>query len=343
MPLSLVQLSKKERATLISASDKLSYEQVFRGEGDAQLLIAEGFETSQVIKYELEGEPLSWMERRLFVHGTAYAKSQQAAFDSRIKKMILQLEELPMRKQRKKAFNSKEEYEICVDKLLKEHGLEDFLTVNVLSNETTKSLRAYGNKAARSVTITTFSIEVSKNEAAIEAHQSLLGWQVYATNAPKVLLSFEKCVFKYRHQSNIESSFDHLRNKVAHLVPIFLQKDERIVGLVNLLLLALKVCAILEYKSAEALHKKDEQLCQIYEGNPKRGSKKPSAKRICKAFDGISIALVFVNYKLQHALMTDLEPVQTKILNILNIHSDVYTKLVDKIQIFFLEKIISET
>jgi transposase len=88
------------------------------------------------------------------------------------------------------------------------------------------------------------------------------------TNAPSDLLSFEKCVLKYRHQSNIESSFDDLRNKVAHLVPIYLQKDERIKGLVNLLLLALKVCAVLEYRIAGALSKNDEQLEQIYEGNP---------------------------------------------------------------------------
>ena len=112
--------------------------------------------------------------------------------------------------------------------------------------------------------------------------------------------------------------------------------------MVNLLLLALKVCAVLEYKIAEALNKKDEQLYQIYEGNPKRGSKRPSTKRILKAFDGITIALILVNYQLQFAIMTNLEPVQTEILSLLDIDKGIYDTLADKIQMLFSNKIISE-
>jgi transposase len=343
MPLSLVQLSQQERETLIKKSESSSYFNVFRGEGEDKEEIAKGFEILQELDYQLDGIDLSWTERRLFVHGTAYAKSQQHAFDNRLAKMIAQLEDLPTRKQGKAHLTTKEEYQETIDKLLKDNGLVDFLEVKIQTTETTKELRAYGSKPARTEITRTFSIEITKNEAAIAEHKILLGWQVYATNAPKTLLPFEKCVLKYRHQSNIESSFDDLRNKVAHLVPIYLQKDERIKGLVNLLLLALKVCAVLEYKMAEALRENDEQLCQIYEGNPKRCSKRPSSKRICKAFDGVAIALVFVNYKLQFAIMTNLEPVQTKILNLLNIEKQIYTALADKIQIFFLEKNMSET
>ena len=343
MPLSLVQLPLRERQALIKKSIPSSYLSVFREEGDDKEAIANGFEVVQSLDYQLDGVNLSWTERRLFVHGTAYAKSQQHAFDNRLAKMIAQLEDLPTRKQGKAHLITKEEYQEAIDKLLKDNDLVDFLDVKIHTNETSKELRAYGSRPARIEITRTFSIEITKNEAAIAEHKSLLGWQVYATNAPKVLLPFEKCVLKYRHQSNIESSFDDLRNKVAHLVPIYLQKDERIKGLVNLLLLALKVCAVLEYKMAKALSKNDEQLCQIYEGNPKRGSKRPSAKRICKAFDGVAIAIIFVNYKLQFAIMTNLEPVQTKILNLLNIEKEIYTALADKIQIFFSEKNMSET
>jgi hypothetical protein len=38
---------------------------------------------------------------------------------------------------------------------------------------------------------------------------------------------------------------------------------------------------------------------------------------------------------IQFAIMTDLEPVQTKILKLLNIEKDIYTALMDKFQIFF--------
>jgi transposase len=343
MPLSLVQLSQKERDILINQSDKSAYSEVIREQDKEKVTIATGFEVFQKLDYQLEGKDINWTERRLFVHSTSYAKSQQHGFDNRLAKIMARIEDLPTPKQGKTNLVSREGYQEAIDKLLKDNNLEGFCEVKIQSTETTKVIRAYGKKAARTEITKTFAIEINKNEAAIEAHKSLLGWQVYATNAPSDLLSFEKCVLKYRHQSNIESSFDDLRNKVAHLVPIYLQKDERIKGLVNLLLLALKVCAVLEYRIADALSKNDEQLDQIYEGNPTRGSKRPSSKRILKAFDGISIALIFVDYQLQFAIMTHLEPVQYRILKLLNIENEIYTKLAEKLQIFFSEKIISET
>ena len=342
-PLSLAQLSQKNRNALIKERDKSTYYEVFREEKGERVKIAEGFEVVESLDYELDGEALNWSERRLFVHGTSYAASQQQAFDKRLAKVIVQIENLLIRAQGKKYLSTKEEYQTSINKLLKDNNLEGFLEVKIQCVETTKELRAYGKKAARTEITSIFSIEINKNESAIEEHKSLLGWQVYGTNALEDLLSYEKCVFKYRHQSNIEGRFDDLRNKVAHLVPIYLQKDERIKGLVNILLLALKVCAVLEYRIAGALSKKGEELGNIYEGNPKRTSKKPSAKRILKAFDGISIALIFVNYKLQFAIMTNLEPIQTQILELLNIEKEIYTKLADKIQMFFSENFISET
>jgi transposase len=343
MPLSLVQLSQKERITLIKGSDKSAYFDVSREENKTMVSIAQGFEVEQALDYPLAGKDVKWIERRLFVNGTAYAKTQQHAFENRLSKVIEKIEDLPTRKQGKANLVSYDEYKEAVDKLLKDNDLEDFLDVNIQCEEKTKELRAYGQKPARTEITKNFSIQITKNKAAIEEHKILLGWQVYATNAPSELLSFEKCVLKYRHQSNVEHQFDNLRNKVAHLVPIYLQKDERIKGLVNILMLALKVCALLEYKIAEALSKNNEELYQTYEGNPKRGTKRPSTRRIIKAFDGITMALIFVNYELQFAIMSHLEPIQYKILTLLNIEKGIYTELANKMQIFFLEKIISET
>ena len=90
------------------------------------------------------------------------------------------------------------------------------------------------------------------------------------------------------------------------------------------------------------MRENDEQLSNIYEGNPKRASKRPSSKRILKAFDGITIAFVFVDYKIQIAIMTNLEQQQLKILQLLNIEKEIYTNLAHKCQMFFLQKNISE-
>ena len=343
LPLSLVQLGQREREVLIKNTPTSSYMKVEGGQEEASVLIAEGFEVVQALDYQLDGVQLGWSERRLYVLSDAYANSAKKALDNRLSAAIARIGQLSERKQGKKVLHTQEQYEQEIDKIVKEKELEGLLTVTIQTTATEKTVKAWGKRVPRTDIEFQFDIEVTQNEAAIEAHKQLLGWQVYATNAPAELLSFEKCVWKYRYQSNIESRFDDIRNKMAPLLPVFLQKDQRIKGLVNLLLLALKVCSVLEYKIAKALKDNNEELQQIYEGNPTRGSKRPSAKRIFLAFQGVSIALIFTNHQLKFALMTSLEPVQIKILTLLNISPNIYTNLCDNIQIFFSENIITET
>ena len=344
LPLSLVQLGQKEREEMIKQTPQSDYTVVeLIEENKETVLIAEGFEKSESLDYQLDGTCIAWSERRLYVHSHAYANSSKKALDRRITAAIESITQLTERKQGKKVLHKEQEYQQAIDKILKEKELEDFLTVKIETKVLEKVIKAWGKRPERTDIELKFDIEVTKNEAAIEAHKLLLGWQVYATNAPIECLSYEKCVWKYRYQSNIESRFDDIRNKMAPLLPVFLQKDQRIKGLVNLLLLALKVCSVLEYKIAKALSEQKEELQQIYEGNPTRGSKRPSAKRLFLAFQGVSIALVFLDYKLKFALMTKLEPVQLKILKLLNIKPTVYENLAKNIQIFFSDNNITET
>lgn len=114
---------------------------------------------------------------------------------------------------------------------------------------------------------------------------------------------------------------------MAPLLPVFLHKEERIKGLVSLLLLALKVCSVIEYKVAKNLQENKEKLINVFEGNPRRGTDKPSSTRIFNAFEGISISLIFKEKKLQMALMTKLEPVQLKVMNLLGLKPKIYEDL----------------
>ena len=334
MPLSLVQLPQKARKAIIENTDKSLYSDVTRVEGKETVAIATGFETTETINYTLNGQVFTWSERRLFVQSAAYATSQIAAFDARLSKVKATLTDLCVRKKGKAVIETAELLQKEIDKLLKDSHLGDFLTVEIATTTTTTILRAYGTKPARTVQSHVFELLMTTNDAAIDSHKALLGWQVYATNTPVLLLPFADCVFKYRHQSNIEHNLDHLRNKVAHLVPVFLQKESRIIGLVHILSLALKVCAVLEYKIADALHKTNAQLSNIYEGNPKRSTPRPSAKRICKAFKGIAAAIICTDGGIQYAVMTPLDDKQTYILQLLGIPQTVYTKIVQNAKFF---------
>ncbi|MFK7983059.1 MAG: hypothetical protein AB8G86_23970, partial [Saprospiraceae bacterium] len=343
MPLSLVQLSKTAREKLIKASQVENYEKVVKEHEEKKTLIAQGFEVVELLNQSQGDQNYNWTERRLFVHSVSYAKSQRNALERRLNKTSTSIAELSIRKQGKKVLETKKEYTEAINNLLTINQVKDFIAFKIKQRKTTKIIRAYGNRPERIEEQIHFEVSYWRKEAQIKDHKLLLGWQVYATNAPKKLLPFEKCVWKYRYQSNIESRFDDIRNKMTPLLPVFLQKDNRLAGLVNVLLLALKICAMVEYKIARALKDRKEQLKDVYEGNPKRGTTRPSAKRIFNAFEGISISLIFTEKKFEFALMTKLEPVQLRILDLLGINPEIYTELTAKIQMYFSSFQITET
>ena len=343
LPLSLVQLSQEKRIELIKGTDSLEYQQVFKKEKNKDILVAQGFEVAQELTHSLGEKSYQWTERRLFVLSENHAKAQKSLFEKRLTQATQSILRLTEAKQGKKTLKTKDEYQLEIDKITAQCKVKGFLNVQMEETQTTKTVRAYGKYPERIKSTSYFQLTCQRNEAAIEEHKNYLGWQVYATNTPQKLLSFESCVWKYRYQSNIESRFDDLRNKMAPLLPVFLQKTKRIKGLVNVLLMALKVCSMMEYQVAKALKEQDTELKEVYEGNPKRGTTRPSAKRMLKAFDGISISLIFVNKQLQFALMTNLEAAQLKILELLGIKPEIYTDLSAKIEMFFSEEQVTET
>lgn len=343
LPLSLVQLSQEKRIEFIKQINEDHYQQIFKEGENGTVLVAQGFELTQELTHSQEDKNYQWTERRLFVLSEKHSKAQQEKLEKRLSRAIESITKLTKASQGKKNLKTKEEYQKEIDKIITQNKVEGFLEISVEETNTYKTVRAYGKYPQREEVISDFKVSCQRNEAAIEEHKRCLGWQVYATNVPEKLLSFESCVWKYRYQSNIESRFDDLRNKVAPLLPVFLQKDKRIKGLVNILLMALKVCAMMEYQVAKALKVQGEELKNVYEGNPKRGTKRPSTTRMLKAFEGISISLIFVNKQIQFAMMTNLEQVQIKILELLAIKPDIYTDLSAKIEMFFSDKHITET
>lgn len=353
VPLSKLQLSEANRLKYIKAREKINDQKVEKTidegtENEHRKVVAQGFEELKKCSYtftleNLENEVYEWTERYLLVQSTYYKEQQEAKLNKDLAQAIQLLMALTLPKQGKKVLKTLEEVEVAVNKILEDKHLEDLLLVHITPIKHTRNIRAYGSKPARVEQYFTFELKVERQEEKIEERKELMGWQVYATNLPKTKLSFEDCVWKYRYQSNIERQFDNIRNKVVKLLPVYLNKDNRIVGLVNLLMLALKACCLMEYKVASALKEQKEALGDIYEGNPKRTSNKPTAKRMLRAFNGISIALIFENKQIKFVLLTKLEPVQKKIIRLLDFQEDLYENLRAKIQMFFSNSHFTET
>ena len=100
----------------------------------------------------------------------------------------------------------------------------------------------------------------------------------------------------------------------------------------------------MEYKVSKQLQEKGEKLDNIYEGNPKRSTPTPTAKRMLNAFGGISVAIFTSQPQTPlHIQMTELKQVQLKIIELLGFKSTLYSDLVKQMKLFFSDKKISET
>ena len=346
VPLSKRQLDLEQRNKAINQAHSADYKKVYKQDKSGKkVLVAQGFEQQTKVNYvDKEGKERQWSERQVFVLSTTYSLAQKKGLENKLTQGQQELQDLVVRKQGKKTPQTSIELQQAIDKVLNNKGLNKLLNVEIKEQVYTKEVRAYKDRPARIEQHSTFELTIRRNEQAIEAHKTTLGWQVYGTTAQEEKLDFEKCVWKYRYQNRVESRFDDLRNKVVPLVPIFVKQDNRVEALINLLMICLKICAVIEYKVAKSLQENQEELANIYEGNPKRSTPRPTAKRLLRSFKGISLALFTSNSQVVPDIrITDLKQVQLKIIELLGFHQIIYEELVDKIQLFFLNKKISET
>jgi transposase len=70
---------------------------------------------------------------------------------------------------------------------------------------------------------------------------------------------------------------------------IVCQKDDQVVRLTNLLSLAVRMLALIEFVVHRNLNQHIEKLTGLIENNPKKGIDNPTTERILKAFDEITL------------------------------------------------------
>jgi len=344
VPLSKIQFSDAQRKDAISQMPKESYIKIYKQDQEecAENIVAEGFEKTYQVTYEFQDQTHTWDERRIFVLSQAYHQSQCKALDTKLDKAIEELSQLLVIKKGKVTPKTPEQLNQAITKILKANAVEGLVDVHIQTQEHQKQIRAYKDRPARSETYYTFELECMLNQQKIQAHKATLGWQVYATQIDKEHLSFEACVWKYRQQNRIESRFNDIRNKVVPLVPIFVKKDNRVEALINLLMLCLKTYSAMEYKVEKALKESKQKLANIFEGNPKKQTQSPTAKRMLKQFMVSMVIVADKNNTIPDIRVTKITPTQQKIIQLLGFEQDIYSKLDQKIKIFFAKYKISE-
>jgi len=339
-PLSDVQISGEQVTQLVQqAEEKEAGIQVIQIE---QQEVGKGFEYNVELEVDLEkgGETqtIQWIERRFVVRSKAHAKAQKAALNRRIAKAQADLDVLLIRKQGRQIPKTRKELDQAIQAIVETYQVADFIKVEIHQKTRSRTIRAYASKAARKEKTITFKLEAALQEKQIQTHLANSAWCVFATNAPEQQMDLTDAVQMYREQFQIEDRFNDLKNKVTQLIPIFLQKDNRIRSLINLMMVGLKVICIMEVTVAQALKKAEKKLSGIFAGNPKRSTQKPTAKSMLTRFREISFSLFMLNNVPQSIALTPLDNTQIQILSLLGFDHNIYDKLLDKMNSIFLSE-----
>lgn len=325
-PLSAVQVSVAELAQWLEPvrQGELNPVPIWRRDEETgrREKIGAGFESTVTRTAEQDGKQMTWEERRLVVCSLSFAEAQKKGLAQRLRRAAAESRQLNQRKKGKKELKTAAEYRAAVEKILTRHRVSGLLEVAYLVKRSEQQIRAWRDRPARVEVTETWSVRVRREESAIRAAQELLGWRVYATNAPTEKLSLTKAVLVYRGSPQIERGFRRLKGPLS-LTPLYLETTTRLTGLVRLLLIGLRVLGLLEYKARRSLAAQGDQLAGLTKGLPKKATARPTTESILQAFEEVTLSQVGGAWYL-----TPLNALQTRLLELLGFGPDIYHCLV---------------
>ncbi|MSP14474.1 MAG: hypothetical protein EXR62_16160 [Chloroflexi bacterium] len=160
------------------------------------------------------------------------------------------------------------------------------------------------------------------------ALQQTFGWRAYVTAAPAAHLTLEQAVLAYRDEWLIERGFHRLKGVPLSLDPLFVKRDDQVVGLTNLLSVAVKMLTLIEFVVRCNLKQNQEKLTGLIENNLKKGIDNPTTERLLKVFDKIHLTIIHLPGQ-SIRYIPPLSGLQPRILELLGLSPDVYTKLAE--------------
>jgi transposase len=303
-------------------------------QGKRQLL-AEGYAFERRLTATVTATEHTWTERVLLVRSESYRQAQQADLERRLQRATAQLRALtPAPGRGKRQFQTAGALVLAAHAILDAQRLTGLLTYAYERQE--QRHRKYLGRGRSGpdrpyreiVTVRYQIIVVSRQPTAIAAQQAILGWRAYVTNAPVTQLPWADAVLTYRDEWLIERGFHRLKGVPLSLDPLFVKRDDQVIGLTNLLSIAVRCLTLLEFVVRRQLKQNQEQLVGLIANNPKKGIDTPTTERLLKIFDGVTLTIVHLPGQIiRH--VTPLSALQIRILELLGLSPGVYTRLAE--------------
>jgi transposase len=310
-------------------------------ENGKQKMFAEGYvfertlqaKSDAAIEDGKEPEIIEWTEQVFVVRSESYRKSMLKNLEERLQRATDELMVLtPPPGRGKRQIQDEAKLVSAATAILKAHNVEGFLAYTFERQE--KCLSKYLGRGRGApdrpkqeiVTVRYQITAVTRLEEAIDAHQKTLGWRAYVSNAPAEQLNLEQAVLTYRDEWIVEHGFHRLKGVPLSLNPLFVKNDDQVVGLTNLLSIAVRMLTLIEFVVRQQLIQNQEKLVGLIENNPKKGIDNPTTERLLKVFNQINLTVIHLpDSVVRH--VTPISDLQTRILELLGLSPAIYTQL----------------
>ena len=331
-PLSAKQVSAEELDRLLEPiwSSEQSLEEVrLTAEGQAEAQAepdAVGFAYAvEQVGHGQSGQPQRWQERRLVVRSLAHARLQEESLRQRAQRAVDEINALNERKQGKKRLAAEAEALKAVEAIIARNRVVDMVQIGVHTIVHEETKRRYGQRPAQTLRTTSVQVEARIDQAAMAQVIRRLGWRVYATNHDQEL-SLKQVIAAYWSAYLVEQGIRRLKGHSLSLTPLYLKCEQRIVGLIFLLSIALRVLVLMQFVARENLKREGTTLKGIYPGQPGRQTTRPTTEMMLHVFRGITLSRMTVDGETYEHL-TPLTPVQERIVELLGIPLETFSRL----------------
>jgi transposase len=242
-------------------------------------------------------EAFTFNERVQVIRSEELRALQSKSLEDRLQRAQGEIKALtPEPKQGRHQYRDQESFKAALSAVLEKHKVTGLLEVTweVEEQKQTRLVgrgRAASEREKREIVARRCQVKsVKRNRKAIGEAGRRLGWRVQFTNAPAEV-SLETCVRHYRANWRGERNYNRLKSEPVGIDPIFVHNDDQIIGMTNLLTMAVRVESLIEVRVANGLQSEDKEIKGLYPGLPNKGTDRPTAVAMLKAIDRKEITL----------------------------------------------------
>jgi transposase len=298
--------------------------------------VGTGYEFTRTLAATLDGGERTWIERVQVIRSDSLAEAQARALERRLEKAAAAVRALtPPPGRGKVQFTAGWELERAVDAILAEHEVVGLLQVDWTREETGRTRyvgRGRGGPDRPKKTEWTIRYQITtvrRDEPVIERRQARMGWRVQVTNVAAQRLSLSDSVAAYRGGYCLERDFHLLKDRPLGIRPLYVRRDDQVMGLAHLLTLALRVLTLFEILVRRGQEQTGDKLKGLYPGQSGRATDSPTATRVLAAIARAEITLTRVELGDEGRWhLTPLPDLLKRVLAYLGLPETVYTRLV---------------